>query len=91
MSKEESRQRGRQVGVKTEFVFVKVQNANECSGMPPQLCAACVFVFIHNRQLMMLMTADRPVLRACTAVEAKGMTGLCFCVFPNHVPHLLSL
>lgn len=39
---------------------------------------------------MMLMTADRPVLRGVGEMEAVGMTGLCFShpSFTNHIIHL---
>lgn len=39
---------------------------------------------------MMLMTADRPVLRVNTGMKAMLITGLCFNAFPNHILHLLS-
>lgn len=41
--------------------------------MPLQLCDECVFVFILNRQAMMAMTENRPVLRGSSGMEAMGM------------------
>lgn len=42
--------------------------------MPLQLCDECVFVFILNRQAMMAMTENRPVLRGSSGMEDMGMT-----------------
>lgn len=43
--------------------------------MPLQPCDECVFVFILNRQAVMVMTESRPVLRGSRGMEAMGMTG----------------
>lgn len=56
------------MGVRNEFVYARYKM---------QMIArqhASVFVFILNRQAMMAMTENRPVLRGSSGMEAMGMT-----------------
>lgn len=70
------RKEGKQVIV--GVCLCKAQNANEYVAACLHRFVMSEFVFKHNRQIMMLMTAHRPVLRGNTGTEAMRMTGLFF-------------
>lgn len=81
MSKEGSRERGRRVvvGVKNEFVYARYKmQMRAWQYASAALWCTGVFVLILYRQAMMLMTVDRPMLRASNVMGAVWMTGQVF-------------